>query len=393
MIKMKRITVLGNFSGRNAGDNAILGNLLNDFHSKISDVVFLIPTLNRQFIIESFGHYPVRPVSLMPWNLTLRNFGWPMFKAMTDTDLILITDNILFDRKFNNPLVNYLKSIAFFSGFAKKKTIPIVPYNASIGPINTRDGAKALQKALDACPLVISRDYQAVELIENLRLKCPTIIFGADSALNTMPVSNERLGEITEKFDLFRNPNGTIGLNVNSYLNNWNKKGSLNKDDFCKTIASTADQLINKLHVNVLFVVTQIMDESITRECIKIMKNQSRVKLVSNKHLNFRELATLLGKVDVHAGMRTHTLIFSAAMGTPMISINTYPKSAAFMKTIGMDDWTINVDEISKERLFQIIELAWHNRSETGEKMNPLVSLEKKKARENVAKVISIMNG
>ena len=84
--------------------------------------------------------------------------------------MVLVTDNILFDRKFNNPFVNNLKSIALFSSFCKKKGIPIVLYNSSIGPIDHQVGKEALQKVLDACPLVITRDAQTKDLIENFKI-------------------------------------------------------------------------------------------------------------------------------------------------------------------------------------------------------------------------------
>ncbi len=52
---MKKITVLGNNSGRNAGDAAILGCLLEDISAEYPDVEFHIPTINTKFVAESFG--------------------------------------------------------------------------------------------------------------------------------------------------------------------------------------------------------------------------------------------------------------------------------------------------------------------------------------------------
>ncbi|MCI5147610.1 MAG: polysaccharide pyruvyl transferase family protein, partial [Candidatus Electrothrix sp. AR3] len=155
---MKKITVLGNNSGRNAGDMAILGNLLRDVSEEIPGLEYSVPTTNTKFISEHFKEFNVKPVGLMPWNGCIRNLGWPMYKAMTDTDLVLICDNILFDRKFYNPLFNNLSSIALFAPFCKKKGIPIVLYNVSVGPIDYPVGKKALQKVLDATDLVVTRD-------------------------------------------------------------------------------------------------------------------------------------------------------------------------------------------------------------------------------------------
>ena len=388
---MRTITVLGNNSGRNVGDNAILGNLLDDFALERSDILFQIPTLSPRFIQNNFGNHNIRPMGMMPWNFALKNLGWPLYRAMTNTEMVLVTDNILFDRKFNNPFVNNLNSIALFSSFCKKKGIPIVLYNSSIGPIDHQVGREALQKVLDACPLVITRDAQTKELIENLALRHPDILVHADCALNTQCPSETRLNEIIAKEGLFKGKNGTIGLNVNAYIDNWSQSGTLSRKDFCKIIAGTADYLIERLDVDILFTVTQIMDMKITLECLELIQRKNKVKVIGNKDYTYQEITGLLGKVDVHAGLRTHTLIFCAAVGTPMISINAYPKSAGFLRTVGMGDWTIDFADLSVEALAKIMERAWHDREMLRDNMAPIVEAEKKKARDSVQRVTKIL--
>ena len=389
---MKTITVLGNNSGRNAGDNAILGNLLDDFALVRSDIRFKIPTLSTSFIQKSFGHHPVQPIGMMPWNFALKNLGWPLYRAMTTTDMVLITDNILFDRKFNNPFVNNLKSIALFSPFCKKKNIPIVFYNSSVGPIDHEVGKDALQKVLNCSPLVITRDEQTKNLIENLKLDHPEIVVHADCALNTELPSAKRLDEIIAKENLFTNPKGTIGLNVNAYIDNWSETGTLNRESFCKILGGTADALIEKLDVDILFTVSQIMDMKVTQECVQQSRHQSRIKVVGNCDYSFQELTGLLSKVDVHAGLRTHTLIFCAAVGTPPISINAYPKSAGFLRTVGMGDWTIDFENLSVENLSTIMAKAWEQREGLSAAMAPIVEAEKAKSRASVELVGKILD-
>ncbi|MCK5070000.1 MAG: polysaccharide pyruvyl transferase family protein [Desulfocapsa sp.] len=389
---MKTITVLGNNSGRNAGDNAILGNLLDDFALVRSDITFKIPTLSTSFIQKSFGHHPVKPIGMMPWNLALKNLGWPMYSAMTNTDMVLITDNILFDRKFNNPFVNNLKSIALFAPSCKKKNIPIVFYNSSIGPIDHEVGKNALQKVLDSSPLVITRDAQTKSLIEDLKLNHPDIVIHADCALNTKLPSEKRMDEIISKEGLFTNQKGTIGLNVNAYIDNWSETGSLNRENFCKILGGTADALIEQLDVDILFTVSQIMDMKVTLECVQHSRHQSRIKVVGNCDYTFQELTGLLSKVDVHAGLRTHTLIFSSAVGTPPISINAYPKSAGFLRTVGMGDWTIDFEDLSVENLTALMSKAWNEREGLAELMEPIVKLEKQKSRDSVTLVTNILD-
>jgi polysaccharide pyruvyl transferase WcaK-like protein len=389
---MKIITILGNNSGRNAGDNAILGNLLDDFALLRSDIHFKIPTLSPDFIRKNFGHHRVEPIGLLPWNLALKNLGWPMYKAMTDTQMVLIVDNILFDRKFYNPFVNNLFSISLFAPFCKKKNIPIILYNGSIGPIDRPAGGRALRKVLENSPLVITRDSRTRELLDRLQINHPEVVIHADCALNTEIPAAGRLDEIIRKEGLFANPHGTIGLNVNAYIDDFNQQGKMNRQDFCKIIAETADRLIDTLNVDILFTVSQIMDMAITRECVNLSRHGQRIRIVGNCDYTYQELAGLLSKVDIHAGLRTHTLIFCAAVNTPMVNINAYPKSAGFINTIGMGDYTITFEHLNTESLTKLILQCWENRSQLRARMKPIVDEEKRKARASVNLVSSILD-
>ena len=378
---MKRITVLGNNSGRNAGDAAILGNLLADISSEISNLEFRVPTTNPGFIKRHFGQFNVRSVPLLPWYGCVKNFGVPLFRSMLNTDLILICDNILFDRKFYNPIFNNLSSISLVAPFCKAKGIPIVHYNCSVGPIDFGIGKRALQKVLDASSLVITRDEQTKGLFDDLNLVYPEIIVHADCALNTKPASEARLSQIIQGEGLFQNPNGTIGFNVNAYMDNWSMRGTLSQDEFCKTIAGAVDRVIETLGVNVVFFVTQVMDLKNTKACVHHVKNKKCVHIISNVTYTYEEITGLLGRVEVHAGLRTHTLIFAAAMNTPVIGVLSYPKSNGFLQTIGQEQWVVPFECFSAEYLASVIEKVWEKKQEIRGHLGPIVDEEKKKAR------------
>lgn len=378
---MKRITVLGNNSGRNAGDNAILGNLLRDVSAELSEVEFLIPTTNPDFIRRHFGQFKVRPMGLLPWNGCIKNLGWPLYRAMTATDLVLICDNILFDRKFYNPLFNYLFSIALFAPASKKRGIPLVLYNASVGPVDTPAGRSALRKVLDATRLAVIRDPNTKELLDSLGLGGPEPLVHADCALNTTVPARGRMDEIIAREGLFTNPRGSIGFNVNAYIDNWSKGGIFTREEFCASIAGAADQVMADLGVDVVFFVTQVMDVKITRECVDRIVQQDRVKIITNLDYSYEEITGLLERVALHSGLRTHTLIFCAAVGTPMIGIVSYPKSAGFLRTVGQEDWLIPFADLSADHLAGMIRKAWSLRAETRKRLEQAASLEKAKAR------------
>lgn len=388
---MKTITVLGSYSGRNAGEVAILGNLLHDISNVRPDIRFLVPTINPRFIYRSFGQYNIKAPGLMPWNGALKILGIPTFQSMVKTDMVLITDNMLFDRKFYNPLVNYLSTISLVAPFCKKRGVPIVFYNASIGPITSSIGAIALQKVLDACPLMILRDKQTKELLQRLNLRYPDIIINADSAINTTPPSDERLNEIIQKEGLFKNAKGTISFTINAYIDKWYSGGKFKRENFLKLIGGTIDYLINELDVNIMLTVTQVMDMKINQEIFKYVKHRDRIQIISNANYTYEDIAGLLQRVGIHVGLRTHSLIFSAAVNTPMISINSYPKNVGFMQSIKQDDWMIEINELTFEKLSGLTMHAWKNREKTRKTLRPIVEGEKLKARRSAMVVSDLL--
>lgn len=377
----KTLTVLGNNSGRNAGDMAILGNLLRDISEEMPDVKFLVPTTNPAFLNRHFGHYHMKPVPLLPWYGAIKNFGLPLWWSMMQGDAVLITDNILFDRKFYNPVFNNLASISLAAPLCKKRGIPIILYNASVGPIDFPVGEKALRRVMDACPLSITRDEQTAQLLKKLDLNQADTMIHADCALNTVVPSDARLEQIIHKENLFQNPNGTIGFNVNAYIDNWSPGGTLTNQNFGQVIAEAIDRLIETLDVDVMLTVTQVMDLKVTKACAQFIRNQDRISIISNVDYTYEEIAALLGRVEVHAGLRTHTLIFCAAMNTPMVCIKSYPKSTGFMHTIGQGKWMIGFEDLTKENLAKIVTDAWSLRETTRKQLKPIVDIEKRKAR------------
>ena len=385
---MKKITVLGNFSGRNAGDNAILGNLMDDISEKYKDVKYLIPTFNAGFVKKHFSNHNIEALNLMPWNGAIKIFGWPTYRAMVNSDVVLITDNILFDRNYFNPLFNYLSTIALFTPICKEKNIPIIPYNASLGPYTTDRGRAAMQKILDASPFLSLRDEMSRETLDKNKLKYPKVVIGADCAINTPIPPDSHLNQIIAKEGLFKNPNGTLSFNINAYIDSWLKlvEGGegINREKFVKLIGSTLDNLIEDLKVDIMYTTTQIMDYKIVNETMQHVKHKEKVKIIGNAKYDYKEITGLLSKCGLHVGMRTHSKILAAAALTPMVTINAYPKSVGFVRTLGMENWIINFSDLTMDKMTGIIKSAWEKRDELKAKLIPRIREEQQKAKQAV---------
>ena len=378
----KKITVLGNFSGRNAGDAAILGCLLEDISKLYPNVEFFIPTINTRFVARSFKEHRIKPVSLMPWHLSAKIFGWPVFRTTLNSDLVLVTDAILFDRKLYNPLFNYLWTLSLLLPKAREKGIPVVLYNSSLGPVTRPAGRRALQRVVESSEILILRDRESVELLERENISHPNIKEGADCALNAKPVDDARFLHICQAEGLFENKRPAIGFNVNSYVDAFVKNGAaFGRQNLVQLYAQTVDRTIEELDVDVIFVETQHMDMGIASQVLGKIKNRDRVRLISNKKYSYRDICSVLMRLEMFVGMRTHSLILSSAMGTLPVGIVTYPKNRGYMRTIGLEKNLIEFRDLSVERYSDLIISTYADREAMREQMMPNVEREKEKAR------------
>ena len=105
--KPKRITLLGNNSGRNLGDAAIMSSILDMVAKELPDAEVLVPTLNPNFVSDNYAQkYNVKAVDVRLRTLSLRLLGLPTFYSLLRSDIALICDGIIFGRKLFLSLIH-----------------------------------------------------------------------------------------------------------------------------------------------------------------------------------------------------------------------------------------------------------------------------------------------
>ena len=387
---MKKICVIGSYSGRNAGDAAILENLLDDISSVNNDIEFLVPTISKNFIDRTYSRFPVKAVPMMPWNLSLKIFGLPIFRAVRKSDLVLLTDAILFDHKLWNPVFNFLSTMCMVLPSAKKRGIPVALYNASIGPIKSDLGKLCLQKVVDCTNMLIVRDTESIDILNRLKIQHSNIKVGADCALNTPLPDLERMKQIKYKENILTDARRYISVNLNDYLDVFVKGAgkSIGRERFAGIMAEVSDRIIDEIGAKIIFVVTQAMDIKIVREVIAKMAHSNGFQIITNKDYSHNELAGILAEDDMHIGMRTHSLILATASCTPSICIVYRPKNRGFMKTIEQSSRSIELDgSFSLDALYNLILKTWLERENIKKGLVPIIEREKIKAR-NSAKYL-----
>lgn len=386
---MKKITVLGSNSGRNAGDAAILSSIISEISSLLPDVQFEVPTTHPNYIVSEYPQSMVKPVSVMPWNLSLRLLGIPVFKSIKRTDLTLITNGIVFDYRLFNLAFNFVLSLVCLVYFANKLNKPVISYNMGVGPITKKWGKRFTRFIFNRLSLITVRDGDSYRLLKEIGIKNP-IEITADSSFVNRPCSQERIRRIFQKEKMVY-AKKSIGINVTSYLSSWlgSTSSSADSNRFQNLIARLADDFIENFDVDVVFFATQIMDIGFTKDVINRTTNKNRVSLISNDKYTNQEMMGIMGKMEIFIGMRLHSLILSSAMLVPVVGLVYAPKVRSYLKLIGQSNRSIELIDLDYKSLYSIVAETMKRRKEIKSQLTPEINNLKTKAHESAKKIVN----
>lgn len=380
----KRICVIGNFSGRNAGDAAILGGLLAEVSRRYPDATFLVPTINPEFVRRQYHEYNVEPIGLLPWHGSIKIFGIPILRSILRCDVVLVTDAILFDKKLFNPLFNYLSTLALVLPWAKRRGKSVLLYNVNLGPIYTRAGRWCLNRVLRSCDEVIIRDTVSwKELPPDIDRE--HVWQGADSAFNAAPADPDRVTQILQAEGISDAGRPFVTMTLNSYVNTFLPKSvdTVSKDEFIDTMARCVNGFLKKVPVMLALVITQVMDAPLAAELFSRAEEKNRIKLISTSRYPYEDLAGVFGKAEMHVGARTHSLILAAARSTPVIGILVTPKNRGFMESIRQNARMVEPANMESELLERMLD-TWDRRVDIRRELQAIVAAEMGKARSSV---------
>ena len=362
------ITVLGSSSGRNAGDAALIAGLMDAIdHASGDRKLYEIPTHRPDYIRNNYNNR-TRAISMNPWAFTVGMLGLPTMSSIRRTDMSLIFDNMLFDRALNNPLFNYMSTVALLLPKAKRQGKKLCMYNIGAGPISTPRGRKMLHDLCEIMDFISVRDMDSYQLIKDVGVRNPNIMITADAAVTVQPASKERIDQIFTELELPLDRE-ILAINVNKYLDTWAppkpgelRRESIGKQKFVETYIEAINQVVSKLNVPLVFVCTQHHDIELTREIMSGIKSKELVRLLTNQRYNHYEMKGALGRMALTFGMRLHCSILSSSALTPTIGIEFQKKVRSYYESIGLGDYCFSFDDFSADNLRDFIIKGWEDR-------------------------------
>lgn len=388
------VTLLGSSSGRNAGDAALISGIMDGIDSECGKrLTYEIPSVRPSYVKNNYAN-DVRPIGMMPWNLSVKMFGLPTWRSVMRTDLSLIFDAILFDRSLYNPLFNYLSTVYLMLPFAKRAGKILGMYNVGAGPVNSEAGKKMLREVSELMDFITVRDQDSYDILRGIGVENPRMTVAADAALTVVPPAAEHIDRIIQKAGFLANDN-ILAINVNRYLDSWASPGRkpMTPEQFVSVYGQALSAVVQDLGVQLMFVSTQHHDVEISQQVMNAVQAPCRKALISNVDLNHYEIQGVMTRAGLLFGMRLHSIILAASVHTPVIGLEYQPKVTHFLKTAGLGQNSLSFNDFTVEQVAAHIKEGWMNRGKIREILDNNIPLLQQRARIPARLIASLARG
>ena len=313
----RRVLVLGDYSGRNVGHNALLVSILAELES-LGESRCIVPTLRpsaiRRLLANRFRRVEV--VGVGPATLSAKFLGYPTIAQIKQADDILLTDNLFHDRALFNPLRNNLFALVVLLRLCRTLGKRVTYYNSGVGPIESRLGRRLVSRLSESVDTLIVRDDQSLRLLGSLAPR-RSIVKGADSGFN-MPW--ERFGAA---------PNGgarerRIGVNLSPDIETWLANRfpeTPARQRLCK-LAAALSETAGAQRTGLSFLLTYPGDRALTNHVRRLVADGIDTETVDHCDCDFSEIAEQCGALKCVIGLRYHELVMYASAGVPVAGLD-----------------------------------------------------------------------
>ncbi|MCK9268256.1 MAG: polysaccharide pyruvyl transferase CsaB [Alkaliphilus sp.] len=306
---MNKILIFGYYGFQNTGDEAILQVIIDQIKKNIPHAKLTVLSYKAA---ETMKKYNVRAIS--------RNKYIDLIKAIKESDIIISGGgSILQDATSARSLIYYL-AIIYLAKMLGKKTMF---YGNGFGPITKPFNKKLAKYIVNKVDIITVRDHQSKEEIEALGVK-KDITVTADVTFSMNLPSDELVRTIYENENIDTTKQ-LIGISVRRWHG---------EDVYKEIIASTCESLINK-NYEIVFIPMQYFEDVYISEEIAHMMNR-KPKIIKSEY-SPKEMAGIIGGLDLLIGMRLHSLIFAAMAAVPMVGLEYDPKILNFLNLVGQE--------------------------------------------------------
>lgn len=237
---------------------------------------------------------------------------------------------------------------------------PYVFFAPSMGPF--RKNKRRIRKILNSADLICLRENISQKYIQQLGIDKETIVT-LDSAFqhNINFEQNEKIFQKDIELQRYMNAHKkNIGITVTDLLWHRNFKNGQAASQIQEAFEKFLKYILCKGY-GVVFIPQLFGKDNDMKYMQSFAKGECYV--VSDENDCYYQ-QYLISKMYAVVGMRYHSNIFSAKMGTPFVSVSYEQKMEGFMEKAGLSDYCISIERLSAQTLVSKFELMEKNYSE-----------------------------
>lgn len=357
-----KIITIVNAHWNNRGDEAALLALVEGLKKRSSDnkitIIFKDGQSVEQFPnIEGVDYYPAK-FNAKIWDIWLTTITRgligrnPLLKktvrTLRDSDLIIYSPggSVINDRFYWRKQMEYL--IPFIC--AKFYKIPLFIAAPSIGPFEVQKPNRIRKWLLETPDIMCVREEISREYLKTIGIQKNVHVTIDFAFLNEIDlIANERkLGEYKKLHDFLNSHEKVVGITITDFK--WHVKLNKEKellirieDAFHKFVDFIEDQGYGVLFIPQLFG---------NQNDFHYMEKYCGINsFIMDDTMDNYFQQYIISKLYAVVGMRYHSNIFAAKMGTPFLAVVYEEKMEGFIDMANLNEYSIPLSEISFEKL------------------------------------------
>lgn len=325
-----KLVISGNYGAHNIGDELILEGILTAVRriKPAADIVVLSEKPH-----ETKNKYEVNCLKKFPAGI--RSFFTRLLngdfkktsRAVKECDFFLLGGGGLFDGKSLKGMIIWAVQAAFAYHYKK----PVILYAQSVSSTDSKLKKWIIKKIFGKASFIAVRDEDSKEFLKN-------IIKGKQ--IYVMPDMIFRI-ENSEKRNLEQNK-----------ILICPKKIEWMKEELKNTLAEFANKLIQE-NKKVEFLVFAKEDRKYLEEIADKITQRDKIEIhgfLENKNRIFE----IFKEADFALGIRLHSILTAVSNNTPFIGINYNPKVKNTLKSMNLEEYLIEPEDVDSEKLIEL---------------------------------------
>lgn len=309
---MYNILISGYYGFDNIGDESILRAVVNGMRARVPDCKLTVLSHDPAATREKYGVEAVDRMAPLD-----------ILRAVRRCDMLISGGgSLLQDVTSSKSLQYYLWIIRLAKHYRKKVFI----YSQGIGPIDRAANRRAAAKVLRTVDGIVVRDERSANLLEEIGVPRDKVVITADPVLRMPRVDKSRGAAALEKAGVPEKRALTVGWAVRERDVNSAFVAEIRKSILWLKEHYGAESVLIPFHYEEDLAVCRAIAE----------RTDGAAVCLQEKYLS-EDMLSVIGNMDILAGVRLHSLIYAAIMGVPMIGISYDPKCTAFLRSVGME--------------------------------------------------------